>query len=182
MMNFKEINEEVLYTTDRIVNISSEDIERLIAMAAGNARKRVRLCCHEDTESPLHEMLIVHTRGAYIPPHKHIGKSESFHVIKGNLNVVIFNHDGTINDVIAMGDYGSGAKFYYRIPESCFHTVIPLSESVVFHEITNGPFIRENTIFPAWAPDEEEPQKAKVYLEKLKEEVDEFLVHASLKR
>jgi len=179
MMNFKEINKEVLYTTDRIVTINSEDIERLKEMAAGNLRKRVRLCCHSDSESTLHEMLIVHTRNAYIPPHKHIAKSESFHIIDGKLNVVVFNNEGSILEVINMSDYKSGGKFFYRLPENYFHTVIPLSDSVVFHEITNGPFIREDTIFPPWAPDEEDLEKVKVYLNKLEEDVEGFITQPS---
>ena len=56
-MNFKEVNKEVLYTTDTIVNINSENIERLKNIAVGNSRKRVRLCCHNDIENSLHEML-----------------------------------------------------------------------------------------------------------------------------
>ena len=179
MINHKTINEEVLYTTDDIVKVTPEDIASLKEIAARNKRKRVRLCCHSDMESSLHEMLIVHTRGAYIPPHKHIGKSESFHIIEGRLHVVIFCDDGTIAEVITMGAFHSGERFYYRIPENTFHSVIPISETVVFHEITNGPFIRENTIFPAWAPDEEEPEKVKIYLSKLEDEVAGFAAQPS---
>jgi len=69
-------------------------------------------------------MLIVHAKGAYVPPHKHTAKSESFHIIKGKLNVVIFNNDGSILKVIIMGDFDSDKTFFYRLPQDRFHTVI----------------------------------------------------------
>ena len=55
-----------------------------------------------------------------------------------------------------MGDYGSDKTFIYRMGKSYFHTVIPLSETIVFHETTKGPFLKEETIFPDWAPDEKD--------------------------
>ena len=181
-MNYKEINKEVLYTTDTIVTINSGDIERLKDMAASNSRKRVRLCCHNDIENILHEMLIVHARGVYIRPHKHIAKSESFHIIQGKLNVVIFNDDGSILEVVTMSDYGSNENFFYRLSKNYFHTVIPQSNWAVFHETTNGPFRRKDTIFAPWAPDEDDSKKTRIYLNKLEKQVSGFIARISLKR
>lgn len=181
-MNYKEINKEVLYPTDMIVTVNSGDIKRLKSMAAGNPRKRIRLCCHHDIENTLHEMLIVHARGAYVPPHKHIAKSESFHIIKGKLNVVIFNNDGSILKVVPMSEYSSDKTFFYRLPENYFHTVVPLSHWVVFHEITNGPFQRKDTIFAPWAPPEGDFKQTRTYLDKLEKQVAGFITRTSLKR
>ena len=40
-----------------------------------------------------------------------------------------------------------------------FHMLIIESEFLVFKETTKGPFIREDTIFPDWAPDGSEEEK-----------------------
>ncbi len=173
-MNYKVINEEVYYTTDSITKLEAKDIELLKLKASRNLRKRVRLCCHSDRENLLHEMLIVHAKGAYIPPHKHEGKIESFHIIEGELDVVIFDDKGDIFDIIQMGRYGSNRKFYYRLSEKRFHTVLPMSEYVVFHEITNGPFDREDTIFASWAPEENDSEKVPIYLNELEEKIAIF--------
>lgn len=150
-----EVNEEVLVTVDSIAKVTKKDIEWLKAKAAGNVRERVRLCAHQSTEDPVHEMLIVHTKGTYIRPHKHPNKSESFHIIEGALDIVIFDGGGSVLEVIEMGEYSSGAQFYWRLSESHFHTVIPRSEIVVFHETTNGPFDRATSNVPApWSPEE----------------------------
>ncbi len=155
-MKFKVINKEVLYVLDNFTNVNGGDIELLKDKASKNPRRRIRICAHKDTEDTLHEMLIIHSKGAYVRPHKHLNKSESFHIIEGHLEIVIFDEAGSIDKVINMGDYASGNIFYYRLSESCFHTVVPISDIVVFHETTNGPFKREDTIFAPWAPKEDD--------------------------
>lgn len=84
-------SEEVFYTEDKIIQVNTSDICWLKNQAEGNLRKRSRLCTHLKKEALLHEMLIVHTRNTYIRPHKHLSKAESFHVIEGLVDVIIFN-------------------------------------------------------------------------------------------
>jgi len=145
---------EVLYSTDRIVTVDAAAISELKRAAAANPRRRIRLCAHAGVDDRLHEMLIVHTRDTYVRPHKHIGKSESFHVIEGEVDVVIFGDDGDVTDVIQMGTVASGRPFFYRIATPLFHTLLIRSAELVFHETTNGPFNRAETLFASWAPEE----------------------------
>ncbi len=176
VIDFTEINEEILYTKDSITKIDRSDIALLKAKANTNKRKRVRLCAHPSTEDSLHEMLIVHQNGNYVPPHKHPGKSESFHIIEGTLQVVIFNDDGTIYDVLTLSSSMMEKCFiYYRLSKSLYHTVIPVSDIVVFHETTNGPFYREDMVFPEWAPTEDESDNTiRIYMKKLTELIDDY--------
>ncbi len=157
MLKFEKINDEVMYTTEPITKVDADAVAFLKQQAAGNARRRIRLCGHPDADDLLHEMLIVHSRGNYVPPHRHHNKSESFHIIEGTLTVVIFNDDGEVREVIPMGTPGSEQTFFYRLSESLYHTVIPTSDLVVFHETTNGPFLREDMEFAPWAPAEDAP-------------------------
>ncbi len=162
-----EINEEVLFTCNAITKVSRRDIEFLKAKASRNRRKRVRLCAHRSIEDPVHEMLIVHSKGTYVRPHKHPDKSESFHIIEGKLKIVIFNESGDILEVINMGDHPSEDAFFYRLSESYFHTVIPISDLVVFHETTDGPFRGDHTVFAPWAPAENEHEAQVIYMKEL---------------
>ena len=143
---------EVRYATDAMVVVDAADIERLKRDAASNARQRIRLCAHHHVDDRLHEMLIVHTRDTYVRPHKHLGKSESFHVIEGDVDVVIFDDDGDVNEVLRMGPFASGRPFFYRVAEPLFHTLLIRSDVLVFHETTSGPFRRADTVFAPWAP------------------------------
>jgi cupin fold WbuC family metalloprotein len=166
-MNFEKFNEEVFYSKDVITSVNQESIDFLKSKAMKNSRKRARLCTHPGVNDLLHEMLIVHFKGLYVQPHKHIGKSESFHIIEGELSVVIFDESGKILQVIHMGEPASGRMFYYRLSESYFHSVVPLSEIVVFHEITNGPFKREDMVLAPWAPVEDRTEEGALYLKHL---------------
>ena len=167
-MNYKKFNEEVYYSQDDIAKVTSKDICFLKSLATKNPRKRVRLCLHQNVNDSLHEMIIVHAKGIYVPPHKHLSKSESFHIIEGEMLVVIFDEEANIHEVISMGTVSKAQAIFYRLSESHFHTVIPISDWVVFHEITNGPFVREEMLFAPWAPGEEdEVEEQENFLEEL---------------
>lgn len=165
------VNPEVLYNTDALTTLCQKDVEDLKSRAIHNSRRRIRLCTHPDVGDSLHEMIIVHARGAYVRPHLHRKKSESFHLIEGRLQVVFFDDDGGVKEVLDMAPIGSGKTFYHRLSDPWFHTVIPTSEMVVFHEITNGPFRREDTTFAPWSPAEDDRPGREAYQQKLTEMV-----------
>jgi cupin fold WbuC family metalloprotein len=155
-MVFIKETEEVYRSQGSIAQITAANIAFLKARAKENERKRVRLCSHPDSENLLHEMIIVHTQHAYVPPHRHLNKSESFHIIEGKLSVFLFNDTGQIIDVIPMGNLESNRIFYYRLSSSLYHSVLPESEFVVFHEVTNGPFNRKDMVIAPWAANEDD--------------------------
>jgi cupin fold WbuC family metalloprotein len=165
-MNWVEFNSEVFYSSDDIIKVDRAGISQLQQKAQQGPRNRSRLCSHRGVDDPLHEMLIVHEKGIYVRPHKHVGKSESFHVIEGDVDIVLFDDAGGVLDVIEMGDYASSKVFYYRLADAVFHTVI-MKSNAVFHEVTNGPFRREDTIFAEWSPGEEDPQAVREFLQSL---------------
>ena len=161
-MKFSKMSDEVFIADSDLSFLSIKDIEYVKNVAMVNSRRRVRICTHRDVKDSLHEMVIVHTRGAYVRPHKHLNKSEAVHVIEGNAEVVFFDENGIISRSLRLGDYSSKSVFYYRLNSEDYHTLVVRSEFFIFHEITNGPFIRNNTIFPSWAPDESD--QAGIYL------------------
>lgn len=160
-------NAEVYYSDAAIVTADDGVIAELKRIAAQNPRLRSRLCTHPDPSSGLHEMLIVHHREAYVRPHKHLAKPESFHVIEGTARVVIFEDDGTIRDVLDMAPYGQGKLCYYRMPDEVFHSILITSEWLVFHETTAGPFDPSRTAFPDWAPDGSDADAVAEYVTKI---------------
>ncbi len=164
---FSTESQEVLYTDRAITCIDREFLDELKSMAGATKRKRIRICAHPDSEDTLHEMLIVLHRDTYVPPHAHHNKSESYHMIEGALDIVLFDDAGTPQTVVPLS--ADKGIFYYRLSEPRFHTVLPGSEWVVFHETTNGPFRRDETTYAAWAPgngDAAASQQA--YLDKLR--------------
>jgi len=157
-LQLKPFNAEVVFATGGVVSLAATDLAILKAEAALNPRRRKRICAHPDSDAALHEMFIVHERGCYVRPHKHMGKCESLHVIEGEADAVFLNEDGTVKDVIRLGEHGSGRCFFFRLAESTYHTLLITSPVFVFHETTGGPFRREDTLFAPWAPTEEQPE------------------------
>lgn len=164
-------NEEVLIAAEPVVSVNRADVAELVAQALRNARGRMRLCAHSTPESKVHEMLIVHTRETYVRPHKHVAKSESFHIIQGTAEVILFSDSGDIAQVIPMGDCASGRAFYYRLSEELYHSLVITSDVLVFHEVTSGPFIRSETMLAPWAPDENDPAAVQAFMERIRKRV-----------
>ena len=172
-MRTREFNEEVLFASDPIVRVGAKDIEDLKQKARRNPRRRIRICAHRDLSESIHEMLIVHEKSCYVQPHKHINKIESFHIIEGTVDIILFDEDGQINETIPMGNYATGRKFFYRLPPLRYHTLMIQSDVLVFHEITNGPFRPDDTVWAPWAPDETDENAVSQYLELITNYIEE---------
>lgn len=152
MENFLRVAPEVFYAQGGVVCVGPKELDYLKAVALENPRKRCRICAHPSAEDQLHEMLIVHMGGLYVRPHRHPGKSESFHIIEGCLTVVLFDDAGQEVARVPMGPVSSGRTCFYRLQDCLYHTVLLEDEIVVFHEVTNGPFVLGETEFAPWAP------------------------------
>ncbi len=162
---------EVVHAESNCVQLNKDYVSFLKDCSLKNARGRMRLCAHQSVEDLLHEMIIVHERQAYVRPHRHLGKSESVHIIEGEVDVVLFDEKGDLIRVVEMGEFASDKTFYYRSSGHEFHTLIIRSDVLVFHEVTNGPFCREDTEFAQWSPTEEDPEGQRLFLEQLHLEV-----------
>jgi cupin fold WbuC family metalloprotein len=177
-MKLRKISEEVFVAEDPIVRLGDPEIALLKRQAQSSPRKRARICAHKTNDDALHEMLIAIAAASYIHPHRHINKSESFHIIEGEVDVVVFDHSGNVTEVIELGASGSGKRFYYRLSESAFHTLLIRSDYLVMHEVTNGPFARDGTILAPFAPPENQADAVRDYMHRVSEQVAKHLQEA----
>jgi cupin fold WbuC family metalloprotein len=177
-MNLRKINEEVFIAEDPIVRLGDAEIGLLKKQARISPRKRARICAHKSNEDALHEMMIVIAADSYIHPHRHVGKSESFHVVEGEVDVAVFDDDGKLSEVIQLGAPASGRCFYYRLSESAFHTLLIRSDYLIVHEVTNGPFDRDRTVLANFAPTEDREAEARAYMRQVSAQVALYLVGA----
>ena len=141
-----------------IIEVDDATIEMLLDAAAAEPKRRARLNLHRDDNDLIHEMIIAFRGDSLNMPHRHEGKSESMHVIKGRVDVVIFDDDGKETRRVRLGarDW-RGMPSVFRMAAPLWHTVIPVDDKVVVHETTNGPFLPgKNMEIPPWAPQESE--------------------------
>ena len=142
----------VFASSSPVVSVDRSGVEALKTEAASTPLRRARLCAHRVSDDLLHEMVIVLAESTYVRPHCHLAKSESYHVIEGQADLIIFNEAGAITEVIRLGGDALGGVFFCRIPERVFHTLIVRTRFFVVHETTNGPLNRAATFFADWAP------------------------------
>jgi cupin fold WbuC family metalloprotein len=166
-MNIRKATANVFDTEQEIIQLDQSIVEALRKAAPNAPLKRVRFNAHKGSSDVVQEMILAVARDSYIPPHKHPGKSESFHIIEGEVDVVLFDDNGQIQEVLHLGAFHSGKPFYYRTSQTYFHAVVIQSDVAIFHETTNGPFLKEETIFAPWAPSTEGPEAEK-YLTSLR--------------
>jgi cupin fold WbuC family metalloprotein len=131
-------------------------------------RKRTRLCAHPGIENTLHEMFVIYTSKTYVKPNKHLNKDESLHILEGEADFIFFDEQGDITKVIPLGDYHSGRQFYCRVPAFAYHSMIMRTDTLVIHEATPGPFVRSDTVWAPWAPDEADADRVAAFMDQLR--------------
>ncbi len=166
-MKIKAFNNEVLFAAEANSAVGPRELKSLKTKVVHNKRKRIRLCMHRDVDDNLHEMLIVLTKDAYIRPHKHLTKVESYHVIEGLADLIGFDDAGCVTETVRLGDHGSGHAFYYRTSSSGYHTLLVRSDFLVFHETTNGPFNQKDSIAAPWAPDDQDQAAGRIFMKRV---------------
>jgi cupin fold WbuC family metalloprotein len=175
MIEVDRINDEVFVARDDIVYFGDEEIDFVKQKALASPLKRARICAHKTNTDVLHEMLIAISKTSYIHPHKHMEKSESFHIVEGEVDVVIFDETGAVTDVIEMGVPKSGRQFFYRLSESKYHTLVVRTDILVMHEVTNGPFIKDDSIPAAFAPSASKVAESVNYINGLSAQIFDYL-------
>ena len=131
--------------------VDRELIKELKEMAANYQGKNIRLCLHSGPEATFHTMIILEHKGRYYRPHKHLEKGECFHILEGRMAVFAFDDQGEIIDACCLDPE---RIFMYKVQVDMYHAVMPLTQTVIYHESKLGPFLGDtDSIFPAWAPD-----------------------------
>ena len=161
-------SEEVYYCHDPMYFVDSDTVKRLKEVAEKTPRGRARLCLHSDTNSDLHQMLIVHPADAYVRPHKHVSRDETFQICEGFATLYIFDESGAWHEQ-SMGPADSAKPFLTLVPRGIFHSIRIESSSLVFLEATTGPFDASDTIMAPWSPATSDQERVEEFLFALKE-------------
>ena len=93
----------VFAATGSITCINNDDLLRIKEDAYASRLRRSRICVHESADDPVQEMIIAICQDSYIAPHKHVGKTESFHVIEGQADIYFFDACGKMMEMITNG-------------------------------------------------------------------------------
>ena len=142
------------YLNKPFIKIDSNISNFIKIFSKENNECDLRVCVHKDLKSIHHDMIILHQKKNFYPPHISNFTSDTFIVLDGKLAIFVFNKDGGI---IASTILKKNEMF--RVPKSKFHCVLPLSKVSIFYEMRKGPFKKINTILLPWAPSHNSKKK-----------------------
>ncbi len=138
------------------VAVTKELVADLVARGAGTGQG-IRLCLHEGPDALLHDMIVVQYGGQYFRPHKHLEKSESYHMIDGEMGIVIFDDEGKVVEACRMDTSNTTV---YGVGPGMYHTNFPLTEVAVYHESRPGPLVSGDSVLAPWGPDDNDEAEA----------------------
>jgi dTDP-4-dehydrorhamnose reductase len=159
-----EVAEGVFYSPYSLPLVDSGLIEFLKQVASTCPLRRARFCAHLAPEAEQHDMLVVTHRDSYVAPHRHENKSETFVILEGSVDMILFNERGAVEKIVKMGVPASGLPFFYRMPPRQFHSLAIESELLVFLESTKGPFKFEDRDHASWAPYYKDTENGKAFI------------------
>ena len=142
----------VLFHAGDICTVDDDWIEIVKRNAEMEPLRRARLNMHHSEDDQVQEMVIAFCRDSLNPPHRHLGKTESLHALEGRALICFFDNEGTVTEKVVIGGPGHGLPPLYRLSAPRWHTVVPLDDMVVVHEVAMGPFRRVQDFVPGWMP------------------------------
>jgi dTDP-4-dehydrorhamnose reductase len=152
MGDLTEVAEGVFYSRYPLPLIDHEVIEHLKQVASTCQLRRARFCAHLSPDADQHDMLIVSHRDTYVTPHRHLTRSETFVVLEGIADLILFDENGAVEKTVKMGPPSSGYPFFYRMPAGQYHSMSIESELLLTVESTKGPFNLDDREHASWAP------------------------------
>ena len=163
----KKTTPEVFFPSDGHFHLGKSVISELIESAKVTERQRSRLCVHPSDDALVQQMFIVHPGGAYVRPHRHNNKTESILILQGEVDYLSFTGSGELAERVELSDYQSGYPFFQMTPPDLYHSLIIKTRWLVFVEVTGGPFLKVDSNFAPWSPEDDDAVGIECFFRKM---------------
>jgi cupin fold WbuC family metalloprotein len=128
-------------------------LDELAAKAAASPRARAHHNIHATAADPVQRFLVVAQGDSYFRPHRHASRSELALLLRGGVDVLIFDESGRVLARHPVGEHMD--NFAYETPQGEWHTLVPSEAGCAFLEIKEGPYDPVTAVqFAAWSPSE----------------------------
>ena len=148
-----------------IINVTNENILECLQQSQQAANLRSRILVHDTTDNPIQEMLIVLDHNSYVMPHRQLDRIKSYILISGKMRFLVFDDAGNITETSTLSDSAADNRII-RFDSSEWHTVVPISDNVIYVEIAQGSY--HGSSWAPWAPNGEVKEDYLAYMEKLR--------------
>jgi cupin fold WbuC family metalloprotein len=154
----------ILKAMAEVQPITSALFDKVATLAAESPRLRMNHNFHAGMADNPHRLLNVLLRETYVRPHRHSDppKAESFLVLEGVADVILFDDDGDVKARYRLGEESAEGRLWgVDIAPGVWHTILPRSARVICFEVKPGPWIpATDKEFASWAPAENDPGAA----------------------
>jgi cupin fold WbuC family metalloprotein len=113
-------------------------LDELAAKAAASPRARAHHNIHAAASEVVQRFVVVALSHSYFRPHRHTTKAELATVVRGRIDVLVFDGHGAVTARHAIGE-GSDS-IAYETPPNVWHTVVPGAGGGAFLEVKEGPY------------------------------------------
>jgi cupin fold WbuC family metalloprotein len=128
-------------------------IDELSARAAASPRARAHHNIHAGAEDPVQRFLVVALGNSYFRPHRHPLRSELAVLLRGGVDVLLFDGTGRLTARHPVG--ADTQSLAYETQQGSWHTLVPAAGGCAFLEVKQGPYDPATAAeFAAWAPAE----------------------------
>jgi cupin fold WbuC family metalloprotein len=141
-------------------SFTAKNLQQLSDKARQADRMRANLNVHESLDADVQRLFIATEPGTYIRPHRHSAahKWEFFMVIMGEIDLLIFDDEGTLCQRIVMAPDQTRA---IELPAKTWHSYVCKKTGTVALEVKQGAYIpTPETDFASWAPAENSAEAA----------------------
>ena len=137
-----------------IKTIDKSDINVLIEDARASTRRRMNLNLHASTDAAVQRLCIATEPDTYIRPHRHPEphKWEMLLVLKGRLDLLVFDESGIVTDRITLEP---DQTQLVELSPGTWHSFVCCEPGTVVLEVKEGAYIpTTEKDFAPWAPPE----------------------------
>ena len=128
-------------------------LDELAGRAAASPRARAHHNIHATPADPVQRFLFVAQGDSYFRPHRHASRAELAVLLRGRVEVLLFDERGRVLARHAVGEE-TGSLAYETSPGQ-WHTIVPAGGGCAFLEIKEGPYDPVTAVqFAEWAPAE----------------------------
>ena len=138
-------NSLAIYPKKILIGTNIKLIYGLKKLSKDNNNCNLRICFHKSKKDKLQNMMILLNSKSRQKSkiHKHKFKDEVYQIIEGKLKILVFLNKVKTKKIILQ----KGKNLIARIDKNKHHTTLPMTDIVIYHEIRQGPFSGNDSIF-----------------------------------
>jgi cupin fold WbuC family metalloprotein len=120
-----------------MIPIDEKLLQHLIEQARQSPRKRMNYNLHEHLDDKVQRLLNALEPGTVLPIHRHPHTAETYLLLKGELNVLVYNDNKQLIETVLLSQ--EQQNYGLHIPAGTWHTVEVIRSAVIL-EIKEGPY------------------------------------------